>query len=190
MSTPKSHQVRHDLLHAAQALIAERGWSAVSTRTLAQRAGVGPGLVHYHFSSLAALLNEAALTGMAAVVDQPLTHLPPGTDPHQGLDQLLAQLDTYAPDGPETVLFTEAYLAATRDQSLRQGITELLQRLHTHLSTWLHQGGINQPEATAHLLAATIDGLMLHRCLDPDLTAHKIAPALHRLLNTPPQEGQ
>ncbi|WP_017607655.1 TetR/AcrR family transcriptional regulator [Nocardiopsis xinjiangensis] len=190
MSTPKSHQVRHDLLHAARTLIAERGWSAVSTRTLAQRAGVGPGLVHYHFPSLNALLNEAALTGMAAVIDQPLTHLPPETDPHQGLDQLLAHIDTYTPQGPDTVLFTEAYLAATRDAELRQGITELLQRLRTHLSTWLHQSGIAQPETTAHLLAATIDGLMLHRTLDPDLSTDKTAPVLRRLLNTPTEEEQ
>lgn len=190
MSTPKSHQVRQDLLHAARTLIAERGWSAVSTRTLAQRAGVSSGLVHYHFSSLRALLNEAALTGMAAVLDQPLAHLLPGTDPRQGLDQLLAQLEAYAPNGPDTVLFTEAYLAATRDENLRQGITGLLQRMRTHLCTWLHQGGIADPETTAHLLAATIDGLMLHRCLDPGLSAHKTTPVLQRLLSTPPQEEQ
>src|SRR5690625_5219926 len=189
MSTPKSHQVRHDLLDAARALIAERGWTAVSTRTLAHRAGLGPGLVHYHFPSLRALLNEAALTGMAQAIDQPLAHLP-RTAPRQGPDQLLVKLDAHPPNAPATVLFTEAYLAATRDTDLRKGITELLQRLRTHLTTWLDDGGIAAPETTAHLLAATADGLMLHRSLDPDLTADQIAPVLHRLLNPPPAEEQ
>lgn len=65
MSTPKSHQVRHGLLHAAHHLIAERGWSAVHTRTLAQP-------------------------------------------------------KAYSPNAPESVLFTKACLAATRDENLRQ----------------------------------------------------------------------
>ncbi|MBE2999570.1 TetR/AcrR family transcriptional regulator [Nocardiopsis sp. HNM0947] len=189
MSTPKSHQVRHDLLEAARALIAERGWTAVSTRTLAHRAGVGPGLVHYHFPSLRALLNEAALTGMAQVIDQTLTDLP-RTDPRQGLDHLLGKLHSYPPDDPATVLFTEAYLAATRDADLRRGITDLLQRLRTHLTAWLDDGHIADPENTAHVLAATADGLMLHRSLDPHLNADQVAPVLRRLLNPPPQEEQ
>ena len=54
-------QVRQQLLRTSVELIAERGWTAVSTRILAERAGVAPGLVHYHFASLRALLTEAAL---------------------------------------------------------------------------------------------------------------------------------
>ena len=88
------------------------------------------------------------------------------------------------------MLFTEAYLAASRDAELRRGITELLHRLRTHLTTWLDDGGIAEPETTAHVLAATADGLMLHRSLDPHLSADQVAPVLRRLLNPPPAKEQ
>lgn len=75
-------EVRLQLLSAAAELIAELGWTAVSTRILAERAGVTPGLVHYHFPSLQALLRDAALgmisdllSGIESIFDdaRPLT---------------------------------------------------------------------------------------------------------------------
>ncbi len=49
------------LAAAAVQLIAEDGWAAVTTRRVAERAGVNQGLVHYHYGSVAALRREAAL---------------------------------------------------------------------------------------------------------------------------------
>src|SRR5690606_38747757 len=60
-SAPRGAEVRRRLLDAAVRAIPEQGWRGVSTRSLARRAGVVPGLVHYHFDSLEALLREAAL---------------------------------------------------------------------------------------------------------------------------------
>jgi AcrR family transcriptional regulator len=114
--------VRERLLTAASELIVERGWSAVSTRVLAERAQVGAGLVHYHFTSLNALLNEAALAVMTTVAEQTLGQLE-GTTPQEGLDLALAALDAYPGDDPASTLFVEAYLAAGRDAELRSGIT-------------------------------------------------------------------
>jgi len=53
--------VRQRLLDTAAELIAERGWTAVSKRLVAERAGVAAGLVHYHFTSVQALLSAAAV---------------------------------------------------------------------------------------------------------------------------------
>jgi AcrR family transcriptional regulator len=53
--------VRDRLLAAAAELIAEKGWGAVSTRVLADRAGVGSGVVHYHFDSTQAVLVQASV---------------------------------------------------------------------------------------------------------------------------------
>ncbi|MGH3825157.1 MAG: helix-turn-helix domain-containing protein [Pseudonocardiaceae bacterium] len=50
----RGRDVRLQLLSTAAQLITELGWAAVSTRILAERAGVTPGLVHYHFTSLQA----------------------------------------------------------------------------------------------------------------------------------------
>ena len=183
MTTERGRQVRERLLGAAAELIAERGWSAVSTRALAERAGVGPGLVHYHFPSLDSLLNEAALSAMVQVADQAAAHLE-GTGPEQGLDLMLGALDAYPGDDPDSALFIEAYLAAGRDEHLRRGITQVLERFRASLADWLRSCGIAEPEATARVLASAADGIMLHRPLDPGLTSQEVAPVLRRVLDT------
>lgn len=185
MTTERGRQVRERLLTAASQLIAERGWSAVSTRVLAERAGVGPGLVHYHYPSLNALLNEAALGAMAAVAEQTAAQLE-GTTPQEGLDLALGALDVYPGDDPASALFVEAYLAAGRDEELRRGITAILEGFRAPLADWLRAGGIADPEATARVLASAVDGIMLHRALDPSLNSAAVLPVLRRLL-TPAQ---
>ncbi|MDE3721312.1 TetR/AcrR family transcriptional regulator [Nocardiopsis sp. N85] len=182
MTTERGRQVRERLLAAATHLIADRGWSAVSTRVLAEQAGVGPGLVHYHYPSLRALLNEAALDSMTAVAEQAAAGLQ-GTSPHEGLELMLGALEAYPGDDPTSVLFVEVYLAATRDEELRRGITAILQRFRAVLADWLRAGGVADPEATARILASAIDGVMLHRALDPHLDAATVAPVLSRLLH-------
>lgn len=47
------------LLDAVEALLAEEGYAAVSTRTVAARAGVNHGLVHYYFGSVDNLMLAA-----------------------------------------------------------------------------------------------------------------------------------
>lgn len=66
-------QVRERLLSTAIELVPERGWSAVSTRILAERAGVSPSVVHYHFSSMPALLGEAVVTAMRGMLAEAVT---------------------------------------------------------------------------------------------------------------------
>jgi AcrR family transcriptional regulator len=184
MTTERGRQVRERLLGAASALIAERGWSAVSTRVLAERAGVGPGLVHYHYPSLNALLNDAALRTMAAVADQACAQLR-GTTPQEGLDLAVGTLDAYPGDDPTSTLFVEAYLAAGRDDELRRGITRILEGFRAALADWLRAGAVAEPESTARVLASAVDGVMLHRALDPALDSAAVVPVLRLLLLSP-----
>ncbi|NYH55348.1 AcrR family transcriptional regulator [Nocardiopsis arvandica] len=184
----QGEQVRKRLLQAATELISERGWSAVSTRTLAQRAGVGPGLVHYHFASLQALLTEAAIQTLHTIAEEATAQLDQ-TTPREGLALILADLDRYPGDDPASCLVTETYLAATRDQDLRRAITQVLDLLRQRLTTWLTAAAVPDPRATAAVLAATLDGVMLHRALDPGLTGPTVEPVLHRLLTPDDHTG-
>lgn len=43
---------RDRIVAATASLIAEVGWGAVTSRTVAARAGVKPGLIHYYFGSM------------------------------------------------------------------------------------------------------------------------------------------
>jgi len=181
-SADRGREVRTRLLETAGALIAERGWSAVSTRTLAERAGVGAGLVHYHFASVQALLTEAAIGMMrevTAAVGPLLAHS--GT-PAEVVRLLVASLDEYTGDDPASRTFVETYLAATRDPALREAVAGVLDDFRTELTTWLRAHDVADPEATAVVLAAAVDGLLLHRALDVGITADSVRPVLTRIL--------
>ncbi|WP_231991179.1 TetR/AcrR family transcriptional regulator [Mycobacterium ulcerans] len=78
-------QTRAALMAAAVAVIAERGWGAATTRMVAERAGLPPGLVHYHFASLNDLLIDAALQAAREEAAQVLDGLA-GDSPSQGID--------------------------------------------------------------------------------------------------------
>lgn len=157
--------VRQRLLDAAVELIPERGWPAVSTRILAERAGVTPSVVHYHFPSLQALLIEATLGAMREVASAFEPMLETVATPAEAVDAMLASVGGYTGTDPTSLLFVEAYLAATRDDTLRQGIAEILTRLRTTIATWLDAHGVVDSEGTAAVLVAVVDGLLLHRPL-------------------------
>ena len=178
----RGREVRLRLLSTAAELIAELGWSAVSTRILAERAGVTPGLIHYHFASLQALLRDAALgmisdllSGIESIFDDA-----PALD--RGVDMMLGSLDAYTGSDRTSLLFTETYLAAIRDETLRIELITLVNEFRRKLARWLNEQGENTPEDTAAVLAAAIDGVMLHRALDPQLTSSAVTPVLRRLI--------
>lgn len=178
----RGREVRQKLLSAAAELIGELGWNAVSTRILAERAGVAAGLVHYHFPSLQALLREAAVGAMRDVLSATEPMFERAETPDAGLDMLLGSLDGYTGTDTTSLLFVEAYLAATRDESLRGALTALVADFRKDLARWLGERGQEMPEDTASVLAAAIDGMMLHRALNPELTSAVVAPVLRKLL--------
>ena len=180
----RGREVRQRLVRTAAELIAERGWTAVSTRLLAQRAGVAPGLVHYHFASLQALLAEAALGVMRDLVAGLDQLLGSAQTPEDAVDLMLQSLDRYDGRDPTSLLFTETYLAATRDKGLRQAVSTLSTDFCRQLARWLGERGVATPEDTAAVLTAAIDGVMLHRALNPGLTSRTVAPVLRRILTS------
>lgn len=178
----RGREVRERLLAAAVELIPERGWTAVSTRVLAERAGVTPSVVHYHFPSLRALLNEAAIGVMRqalAEVDSVLTAAPTPTDL---VDSMVGSTEQYSGTDSLSLLSVEAYLAAGRDPQLREEIAALVEQFRQRIAQRLDGHGVPETAATAAVVAAAIDGLLLHRGLGarPDVAA--VAGVLRRLV--------
>lgn len=178
----RGREVRQRLVRAAAELIAERGWTGVSTRVLAERAGVASGLVHYHFASLQALLVEAAIGVMRDVVDGVGPLLARARTPEDAIDLMLGSLDRYTGRDPTSLLVIETYLAATRDEDLSKAVADVVAHFRRRLTEWLAERDVASPEETAAVLAAAIDGVLLHRALDPGLTAGMVAPVLRRIL--------
>lgn len=178
----RGREVRQRLLAAAAELIPEVGWAGVSTRAVATRAGVAPGLVHYHFSSLQALLREAAVGVMRRLLDETTQVLARADTPRAGLDLMLGSLDAYTGTDLTSLLFVETYLAAVRDEDLHADITGLVAGFRDELARWLGERDQELPDETAAVLAAAVDGVMLHRALDPRLRSAVVAPVLRRLV--------
>lgn len=184
----RGREVRGRLLTAARELIAEVGWSGVSTRVLAERAGVRYGLVHYHFESLQALLRQATLEAMSGVLDGTAALLGEAASPADGVEAMLSELDRYDGTDPASLLFIEGYLAATRDGELRARMSELMARFRTALTASFADAGHRSPDAAARLVMAVFDGFILHKGLDPELSGARIAPLLRTLTGPVPAE--
>lgn len=179
----RGREVRQRLLAAAVDLIAERGWAAVSTRVLAERAGVTPSVVHYHFPSLQALLNEAAVGVMRQVLAEVDAFLDAVGTPADAIDAMLASVDQYTGADPMSLLSIEAYLAASRDEQLREQIGGVVQDFRQRLGRWLGERGVPAPDQTAAVLVAAIDGTLLHRGLGASPDAGSVAAVLRRLVS-------
>jgi AcrR family transcriptional regulator len=178
----RGREVRQRLLTTAVELIPELGWNAVSTRVLAQRAGLNPALVHYHFESLQALLREASLASMREALSSIDTVLEQADSLQAGLDLLVGALDAYSGDNRASLLFAEAYLASLRDPRLSQDLAAVLVDFRRRFADWLAARGQTDPVATAAVLAAALDGVLLHRAMGPDLTSRVVRQVLGRLL--------
>ncbi|SDK10686.1 transcriptional regulator, TetR family [Actinopolyspora mzabensis] len=185
----RGREARERLLRAAAELITERGWTGVTTRAVAERAGVTAGIVHYHFDSVDALLAETAVGTMRAATAWLETALEQVGSADEALTTLLAALDSYGGNDPESVLFVEAYLAATRDPGLLERISAVLTDLRKALADRFIEHGITDAEASAAVVVASLDGLMLHRDLNPALTTGTVRAVLRRLLTTE-QDGE
>ncbi|HIV59469.1 MAG TPA: TetR/AcrR family transcriptional regulator [Candidatus Stackebrandtia faecavium] len=181
-SAQRGVAVRSRLLQAAAELIGERGWHAVSTRMLAERAGVRPGLVHYHFASLSALLNAAAIASITDLLDESLQQLQGAPDLEAGLRGIAELLQPYSGDDPFSLLYLEAYLAAARDPELKTELSRIVEDFRAALTDWLRANRQSEPDATARVLMATIDGLLLQRPMTSSTDPQAMETVLRRLL--------
>jgi AcrR family transcriptional regulator len=140
-ASAKGREVRERLRRAAVELIAERGWRAVSTRLVADRAGVTAGLVHYHFASVDALLREAAIGLMRETAGELDALLDAAGEPAQAIVLLLGALDDHSGRDEVSMVFLETYLAATRDPALHAEVAGIVAGFRDRLAGWLAGGG-------------------------------------------------
>ena len=176
------------LMDAATDLIAARGWSAVTTRLVAERAGVRPGVVHYHFRTVDDLLIDAALRLMGSLADG----IPGAAEPGGvRITALLSVVGEYSQPDADTRIFAEILLAATRHERLRAGLERVLTEFRTTLIDGLRTDAVvTDPEATAVVLVAALDGLVLHRLIDPQVRAMDVTSPLQRLCGAEPSQKE
>lgn len=164
-----SAQTRDRLLSATRSVIASDGWGAVTTRKVAAHAGLQAGLVHYHFDGIDDLRRQAVGQLLTAMADLP-------TDPESSMADLLAA----GSDHESGVVLLEASLACLRDTQLRDAIGQTLAQARQRLAE-----RTGDPAVAATVVAA-IDGILLHRLIDPELDLSETAAVLTRLMEAKP----
>lgn len=178
-------QTRLRLLDATAAQIVERGWGGVSTRSVADRAGVKPGVVHYHFGSIDDLKRLASMRALRSMIDPFVEVVREQPPRHVVAEMARVSVEEYGPDTDVATLVYEVIPAAARDAALQSDLREVLGRFRDALAGGIrrwHPSAQGEPEVLAELIAAAIDGLQLHLVADPDLDLPRhLAPLLDLL---------
>ena len=186
--TAVSAPTREKLMTAAAELIAELGWGRVTTRAVAERAGLPHGAVSYHFRGKQELLIEAAMFTFARAMPEDEFAALAGVEDFIGLVSAEVS-DRDAIDPVLSRLMFEAMREAERDAVLRERMRAMLARYRDLMIQTVRAGQergtifVGAPaEAIATLLGAIGDGLLLHVLLDPDLDVQTALDALRALL--------
>lgn len=173
-------------MDAGIALLGREGWPGVSTRAVAERAGTNPGLIHYHFGGLAGL-HAAIFRRAAELIIGPLaTELLGAPDERAALETMRSLLARPPDDEQAARLAAELIVGAMRDPALGEVLRDELRLARTQIADRLRQLHPGWPPArpagVATLIAASIDGLMLHYMIDGALPVGDALAAVGDLL--------
>jgi AcrR family transcriptional regulator len=192
-----SDTTKQKILNAAAFLIAELGWSHVTTRRIAEQAGVNKALVHYYFGTKEALLIEAASNMFAEEFEGPMTRMAAAQTFGEGLRAFVDYLRVIEEHGPGVTVSVEALLRGVRDETVRAWIEEVLGSARQLLEQFViaAQGRGELPadldaRGAAVVLAALLDGLVLYRLVFPDLDLDAVESSLLGLMAAPPKGTQ
>ena len=187
-----TRRTRERLLHATVELMAELGVDRVRTRSIAERAGVNPALVHYHFGTVSALVLEAAQDALLRTLGPAVEAFRSGATIRDSIRGILRWLADRGEAAPGSTILAEAMVQATRKSAFRGWATKasqrfrlvILERLRVARAAGELDPALDLP-ATATLLAAALDGLLFHRLADPTLDVMRVAAPLEAMLGVP-----
>ena len=185
-----SAATREQLLRAAAELIGEVGWGRVTTRAVADRAGLPHGAVSYHFSSKQDLLIEAAVGTFEQAF--PLSKFESLRSVDELLDLIAGALGNPKNIDPVlTGVSMEAMREAARDRRVRRRLASLMRDYRDVIATLVRSDQKRDAvpprppaDGLATLIGALGDGLLLHALVDPKLDLRQAIDALRTLLRT------
>ena len=179
-------------MEATVELMAEIGIDRVRTRAIAERAGVNPALVHYHFGSISALVMEAAEYALLQELGPSIDVFVSAATVQEGITAMLEWIEQRGHRTPGATILAEAMVKATRDPAFRRWTRQASRRFRAIILERLQAARANHEidpsldtEATAVLLAAALDGLLFHYLVDPRLDVRQTAEPIARMLAAP-----
>lgn len=188
MSGAPAHRTgtRDRIIEAAADLIPEVGWGGVTSRRVAERAGVNTGVIHYHVESIGELRRIAAVRRIRTFFLDRIGDALAQEDPLVAVESMLHGLCSGDSRDPQLQLLYESLVAASRDERLRSEIAASLAQLRRWLTDWFAERGVAHPIPAAVTVTAALDGFLLQRMLDPDLDPAPLIEGLVALVGHGP----
>lgn len=194
MPKASDQTTRDRLIDAAVAEIADKGWGGARTRSIAERAGLNSGLVHYHFGSVEDLLLEAVSSTFAEIAEAAAGSITAETIA-LGMDGMLDAIGAIDPSDPRWQVLMEALLHSSRIPRLGELTQGLLEQYRLAMIPRLAiavEAGELPPETDVEGLAlglmALLDGLGLYAFVDPDYDTVRAGRAIVSLITGGSQE--
>lgn len=175
-------------MRAGLELLAERGWGGLTARAVAERAGTHQGLVHYHFGGLPALKRSVAAAAVQQAFEPVLTVLTAADSWPAGMAAVVRATAAHRNPGAARIS-AELIAASLQDAEVGDLMRQTLADARARLVPWLAGTGVTQPEGLATLLVAALDGLLLHRLLEPALDLEQVADAVQELTEQSPRRA-
>jgi len=155
---------RNRLIDVTLDLIAEVGVAGISHRKIAARAGVPLGSMTYHFDGMDELLFEAFARFAETIIKRFEERLGAATtidEARNAVGSLIYEDLTGPQAARDAVLTFELYTLAAREPRFRGITRQWMRRSRLELERHFDSD-------TAHQLDALIEGLAIHRSLDPE----------------------
>lgn len=150
-----TEEKRQRILDAAEEIILEQGYAAVSSRRVAARVGIQAPHLHYYFATIDGLFVAVLLRRAGRTVER-MTEVLDSPEP-------LRMWWALASDQRGTALFVELLAAANHRPALRAEVGELARQVREmqveRLTTLLPEYGIDPAEVPPVLVAAAMQGL-------------------------------
>jgi DNA-binding transcriptional regulator YbjK len=159
----RGHERVEQILRATLEVVTRDGVAAVTHRSVAEAAGVPLGSLTYYFASKQELLRDALLLHVAEDTERlsalATELMESGARGEEVVEAFAAVLETLHGD----IAQFELYIEAARDPQLREAATQSLAAYEQAAVLGLRAAGVPDPEASAHIVVAAIDGLSIHR---------------------------
>lgn len=184
----KQEEKRRQILEAALACFARKGFHGTSTNDICAEAGMSPGNLFHYFPSKLALITTIAEAYRVEMAER-FAHMDQQDDVIGAIETLALDLMKLSMDPIDARLSIELIAEAMGDSEAGKIYAENDRRIKDDLIALLKRGIAKgqidpevQPEAAATWLIALADGTVSRAQIDPDFSVGSHSPMLLRLI--------
>lgn len=175
-SESRTEAQRERILAAARTCFVQSGFHAASMATIAETAGMSPGLIYRYFENKNAII-LAIIEQQLDVVRGKIQQMPAANDLAAGIVEHFEEHDTGNENSMSSALFLEMSAEATRDPQIAAALRRFDDTVRNELIEWLarseRRGGHGLPPTVARervlLLLCLLEGLKVRKAREPDL---------------------